>query len=114
VFDVLKIDRAFVVNLPAEKSIAIVKAIVAVASALGKEVVAEGIESQLQLAQLSHLGCHFGQGYLLGKPLASQELMAMVLTRGQLRSTEWDELQLALDASGPDTRSPPRRVSRAR
>jgi diguanylate cyclase (GGDEF)-like protein len=114
VFDVLKIDRAFVVNLPAEKSIAIVKAIVAVASSLGKEVVAEGIESQLQLAQLSHLGCHFGQGYLLGKPLASQELLAMVLTRGQLRSTEWDELQLALDASGPDTRSPPRRVSRAR
>jgi EAL domain-containing protein (putative c-di-GMP-specific phosphodiesterase class I) len=75
-FDTLKIDRAFVVNLPAEKSLAIVKAIVAVADALGKDVVAEGIESQLQYGQLAALGCDFGQGYLMAKPLFADELVA--------------------------------------
>jgi EAL domain-containing protein (putative c-di-GMP-specific phosphodiesterase class I) len=69
VFDTLKIDRAFVINLPAEKSAAIVRAIIAVANTLGKEVVAEGIESEQQYRQLEALGCDYGQGYLLSKPL---------------------------------------------
>ena len=81
VFDTLKIDRAFVVNLPADKSVAIVKAIIAVAASLNKEVVAEGIESLLQLGQLSHLGCQYGQGYLLGKPLSSAEFVTWAKTR---------------------------------
>ena len=68
-FDTLKIDRAFVANLPADKSIAIVKAIVAVARALGKEVVAEGVESERQRLQLSKLGCNRAQGYLFSLPL---------------------------------------------
>jgi EAL domain-containing protein (putative c-di-GMP-specific phosphodiesterase class I) len=68
-FDALKIDRAFVANLPAEKSLAIVKAIVAVARALDKEVVAEGVEFERQRLQLSKLGCSRAQGYLFGTPL---------------------------------------------
>jgi EAL domain-containing protein (putative c-di-GMP-specific phosphodiesterase class I) len=75
VFDVLKIDRAFVVNLPAPKAVAIVKAIVAVAAALEKEVVAEGIESHQQCAQLMSLGCQLGQGYRLCKPLMASEVV---------------------------------------
>jgi diguanylate cyclase (GGDEF)-like protein len=75
-FDTLKIDRAFVVNLPTEKSVAIAKAIIAVANALGKTVVAEGIETQLQHDQLRALGCDLGQGYLLSKPLGNAELIA--------------------------------------
>jgi diguanylate cyclase (GGDEF)-like protein len=73
-FDALKIDRAFVVNLPAEKSVAIVKAIVAVAHALGKEVVAEGVETELQRAQLTKLNCDLAQGYLFSAPLESDSL----------------------------------------
>jgi diguanylate cyclase (GGDEF)-like protein len=68
-FDALKIDRAFVIDLPAEKSVAIIKAIVAVARALGKEVVAEGIETELQRVHLAHLGCDLAQGYLFSEPL---------------------------------------------
>jgi len=68
-FDALKIDRTFVVNLPGEKSVAIVKAIVAVAHSLGKEVVAEGVESELQLMQLMKLRCDLAQGYLFSPPL---------------------------------------------
>ena len=67
-FDSLKIDRAFIANLPVEKSLAIVRAILAVARALGKEVVAEGVESERQLAQLSKLGCNRAQGYVFSIP----------------------------------------------
>jgi EAL domain-containing protein (putative c-di-GMP-specific phosphodiesterase class I) len=87
-FDTVKIDRAFVVNLPADKSVAIVKAIVAVAAALGKNVVAEGIESRLQYGQLAALGCDFGQGYLIAKPMSAQELVAWATTQPAVGSDE--------------------------
>jgi EAL domain-containing protein (putative c-di-GMP-specific phosphodiesterase class I) len=78
VFDVLKIDRAFVVSLPAPKALAIVRAVIAVAESLGKEVVAEGIETESQWSHLVALGCDFGQGYLFGKPLPRDEFAAFV------------------------------------
>jgi EAL domain-containing protein (putative c-di-GMP-specific phosphodiesterase class I) len=78
VFDVLKIDRAFVVNLPAPKAVAIVKAIIAVAESLGKKVVAEGIETESQWSQLVALGCDYGQGFLLSMPLPHDELTAFM------------------------------------
>jgi diguanylate cyclase (GGDEF)-like protein len=74
VFDVLKIDRSFVVNLPTPKAVAIVRAIVAVADTLDKEVVAEGIETESQYSQLASMGCDYGQGFLLSKPLTDAEL----------------------------------------
>ena len=74
VCDTLKIDRAFVINLPDERSTAIVRAILAVAKTLGKEVVAEGIESVMQLRQLEMLGCDVAQGYLFSRPLDGQAL----------------------------------------
>jgi EAL domain-containing protein (putative c-di-GMP-specific phosphodiesterase class I) len=76
VFDTLKIDRAFVTNLPADKSVAIVKAIIAVAGTLGKQVVAEGIETESQYRKLASLGCDVGQGYLLCRPLEAAALVA--------------------------------------
>jgi diguanylate cyclase (GGDEF)-like protein len=88
VFDVLKIDRAFVVNLPAPKAVAIVKAIIAVAESLGKEVVAEGIETESQWSQLVALGCHYGQGYLLSKPLSRDEMAAFVERQPQPQQSQ--------------------------
>jgi len=76
VFDTLKIDRAFVANLPNDKSVAIVKAIIAVAGTLGKQVVAEGIETESQYRKLASLGCNLGQGYLLCRPLEAAALVA--------------------------------------
>jgi diguanylate cyclase len=77
-FDTLKIDRAFVANLPADKSVAIVKAIIAVAGTLGKHVVAEGIETESQYRKLAALGCDLGQGYLLCRPLEAPKLEAWI------------------------------------
>jgi diguanylate cyclase (GGDEF)-like protein/PAS domain S-box-containing protein len=69
----LKIDRSFVQALPqlggAEgKEVAIVRAILAMAGALGLEVIAEGIENPAQRARLIELGCRLGQGFLFARP----------------------------------------------
>jgi EAL domain-containing protein (putative c-di-GMP-specific phosphodiesterase class I) len=74
-FDVLKIDRAFVQGLPNSKSVAIVEAVLGVANALGKEVVAEGIDTDRQLRKLTELGCAIGQGFLLSVPILEDEVL---------------------------------------
>ena len=67
---IVKIDRTFVQGLPSsEESLAIVRATIAMAHALRKKVVAEGVETQAQLAMLRDLGCDVVQGYLIAKPL---------------------------------------------
>jgi diguanylate cyclase (GGDEF)-like protein len=73
--DVVKIDRSFVARLADdESSRVIVQAVVALASGLGKRVVAEGIETPAQLDVVRVLGCDFGQGFLLGRPAPWDEL----------------------------------------
>ena len=68
--DVLKIDRAFVMDLPTStSSVAITDAILTLAHGLGLEVVAEGVETIEQLAFLRDHGCDEGQGYYFGRPL---------------------------------------------
>ena len=49
----------------------VVKAVVTLGTVLGKTVIAEGIETPSQLAQLRALGCGLGQGYLLARPLSA-------------------------------------------
>lgn len=73
--DVLKIDRSFVARLAEdESSRVIVQSVVALATGLGKRVVAEGIETRAQLDVIKILGCDYGQGYLLGRPAPWGEL----------------------------------------
>ena len=68
----LKIDRSFVAELTSSSgnngSNAVVRAILALAGSLGMQVIAEGIESELQRDLLQRLGCEFGQGFLFGHP----------------------------------------------
>jgi EAL domain-containing protein (putative c-di-GMP-specific phosphodiesterase class I) len=77
--DILKIDRAFVMDLPANASSgAIVDAIVTLAHGLGLEVVAEGVETPEQLAFLQAHGCDEGQGYYFGKPMPLSEFRLLL------------------------------------
>jgi diguanylate cyclase (GGDEF)-like protein len=67
----MKIDRSFVAGLDGEshaESLALVRAILALASTLGIEAIGEGIESEHQRAILHELGCEYGQGFLYGRP----------------------------------------------
>ncbi len=75
----LKIDRSFVSGLPEDReSLAIVRAIVALAKSLGFTVTAEGIETVQQARILSNLGCEILQGYFIGKPTSSAEIETMM------------------------------------
>jgi diguanylate cyclase (GGDEF)-like protein len=68
-FDVLKIDRAFVAELPLQQDArAIVRAIVALAGSLRMETIAEGVESAEQLKLVGDLGCHEVQGFGIARP----------------------------------------------
>jgi diguanylate cyclase (GGDEF)-like protein len=71
--DALKVDRSFIgrMNEDAEGN-EIVKAIFKLGQALSKEVFAEGIETNAQLTQLRALGCEFGQGYLMSRPVDAE------------------------------------------
>ena len=65
----IKIDRSFVSGLGLEdEDTTIVDAVVRLGRALGLRVVAEGIETPLQMTMLRDLGCDRGQGYLFGRP----------------------------------------------
>ncbi len=68
--DVLKIDRSFVKDMIGNPDkVALIKAIISLAGALGMKTTAEGIEEKAMAIELARLGCHFGQGYFFARPL---------------------------------------------
>lgn len=73
--DVLKVDQSFVRDLTQDEgSRSIVQAIIALAHALGKTVVAEGVETQEQADLLATWGCEEVQGYYFSRPVSAQAL----------------------------------------
>jgi EAL domain-containing protein (putative c-di-GMP-specific phosphodiesterase class I) len=81
-FDTLKIDQGFTEALLREpRARAVVEAIVAMARALGAQIVAEGVESDETLAVLRTLGCDFAQGYLIGEAQPLEAILAGLRAR---------------------------------
>jgi diguanylate cyclase (GGDEF)-like protein len=75
----LKIDQSFVRRLgAAAAALGIVKTIIVLAHQLGRQVIAEGVETAENLTILRLLGCEFGQGYLFAKPLPSAEVSSLL------------------------------------
>lgn len=75
----LKIDRSFVKDIETNgEKLGIIRAIISLARSLSMDVVAEGIETAQQLAQLKILKCQHGQGYFFAKPLNSQAAEAFI------------------------------------
>ncbi len=75
--DYLKIDQSFVRHLiPDATDLALCKAIIVMAHALGMKVVAEGVETELQRDLLSAAGCDYAQGYLFARPMPPDEFDA--------------------------------------
>ncbi len=80
--DTLKIDRSFVSGIPTDdQDIAITRAIIALADSLNLDVVAEGVETQEQLAFIQHLKARHYQGYFFCKPVPADELKRSVLVK---------------------------------
>jgi diguanylate cyclase (GGDEF)-like protein/PAS domain S-box-containing protein len=83
--DTLKIDRSFVTRMNLSKNFEIVRTIVAFASNLGMDVIAEGVETCDQIVQLTNMGCDYVQGYLLSKPVdgdMARELLCETYKKG--------------------------------
>jgi EAL domain-containing protein (putative c-di-GMP-specific phosphodiesterase class I) len=77
--DSIKIDRSFVTRMMTHpRTVAIVKSILSLGSALDVAIVAEGVETREQLDRLQTLGCPFVQGYLLSPPLHGEEMKQLV------------------------------------
>ncbi|MBW3668996.1 MAG: EAL domain-containing protein [Actinobacteria bacterium] len=85
--DVLKIDRSFVDGLGADaEDEAIVTAVVRLAHALDLQVVAEGVETGAQLAELRRLGCNAVQGYYFAHPQPASEMGEMLTAMAPVAS----------------------------
>jgi predicted signal transduction protein with EAL and GGDEF domain len=81
-FDVIKIDRSFVANIHSDKeSIAIVRAVTTLASALEVPVYVEGIETEADHAAVLGLGCAVGQGWYFGKPMTGDQAAQLLAQR---------------------------------
>ena len=80
--DTLKIDRSFVFNLEdGTRDEAIVRAIISLAESLGLKVVAEGVETNLQLGYLLNHPCKEAQGYLFSRPVPAGAFSTLVKER---------------------------------
>jgi len=82
--DTIKIDKSFVMELPHDiHDVEVSKAIIALSKSLGYQVIAEGIENELQEAFLREHGCDIGQGYYFAKPMDSSAFVAFVKEKNQ-------------------------------
>jgi EAL domain-containing protein (putative c-di-GMP-specific phosphodiesterase class I) len=80
--DALKIDRSFVADIESDHdSASIAAAVIALAHSLGLKVVAEGVELDSQMEYLRSLKCDLAQGYLLGRPMPADDLVAFMEKR---------------------------------
>jgi diguanylate cyclase (GGDEF)-like protein len=77
---VLKIDRSFVADLPHDRDAAVlVETMVTMCAKLGIGCLAEGIETDAQLAYLRRIGCPLGQGFRYSRPLPAAEFDALII-----------------------------------
>jgi diguanylate cyclase (GGDEF)-like protein len=90
--DTIKVDRSLVRNSGIDgSSPLILRSVIALAHELGKEVVAEGVETQADASYLRSIGCEYGQGYYYGEPMPAKDvanLLAALASHRKRRERE--------------------------
>ncbi|WP_196216720.1 EAL domain-containing protein [Paracoccus shanxieyensis] len=81
-FDRLKLDRALIAGLPADRSVRLIRAMRHMADALGMELLVEGVETVEQARILRDLGCDLAQGYHFAPPLVLADAVTWLHARG--------------------------------
>ena len=86
-FSTIKVDRSFVQGAATGKaeSVAIIRAVVAMAEALGMSTTAEGVETEAELELVQRFGCSKVQGYLYGRPMPAAETFELLAKTNRQR-----------------------------
>jgi EAL domain-containing protein (putative c-di-GMP-specific phosphodiesterase class I) len=91
----IKIDRSFVRDILDDKDdLALTTAVIGLARAFGREVIAEGLESMAHGELLLRLGCEVAQGYFIARPMPASEVPGWVATFKA--PVEWQVLERAV------------------
>jgi predicted signal transduction protein with EAL and GGDEF domain len=105
--DIIKIDPSFVAGLGHDPTLTMLtRTIVQVGRDLGMQVVAEGIEHPRQLAELREMGCGYGQGFLLARPMAAAGVEALIRANNSGQPTGTDSVLEAGAGGGPGSGTP--------
>jgi diguanylate cyclase (GGDEF)-like protein len=82
--DIIKVDPSFVAGLGHDDTLTLLtRTVVQVGRDLGLQVIAEGIEQPRQLSALREMGCGYGQGFLVGRPMAAAGVEALIRPDGE-------------------------------
>ena len=102
--DIIKIDKSFVARMePESRAAAIVEGILGIAAKLDIKVVAEGIETASQAAQLKGMGCTLGQGYLFSRPVDRQSVTKLLFAKAQKHDPDIRLIEPAVEATITDS-----------
>ena len=78
-FDIVKIDRSFIENIESDAAaMHLVNSVIYIAHGLGLEVIAEGVETEAELAFLRERGCDYVQGFFVGLPMSAEMLSKLM------------------------------------
>ncbi len=101
--DIIKIDKSFVARMePESRAAAIVEGLMGIAGKLDIKVVAEGIETESQAAQLKVMGCTLGQGYLFSRPVDRQTVTKLLFAKAQKHDPDIRLVEPAADVTIAD------------
>ena len=103
-FDTIKVDRALVRDTSLDgQTPHVLRSVVALAHELGKDVVAEGVETAVDASNLRSIGCEFGQGFYFGEPMLAKDVAALLAALASHRKRRQRERAHAPAQQQPST-----------
>jgi diguanylate cyclase (GGDEF)-like protein len=101
--DTIRVDRSLVRDSGLNGSMPLIlRSVIALAHELGKEVVAEGVETQADASYLRSIGCEYGQGYYYGEPMSAKDVASLLAALASHRKRR--ERERAREPAEPQAR----------